>query len=110
MKAAIERSRQLQIQRKRNERDAKIQEDKDFAQFWKVRNEELQLAEEQEKEEERLRSKELEQFQKAQADFKNKQAVQEFQEAQVTNLKNQALQDQHEKNFYSYAEKCIKEW
>ena len=110
MKAAIERSRQLQIQRKRNERDAKVQEDKDFAQFWKVRNEELQLAEEQEKEEERLRSKELEQFQKAQADFKNKQAVQDFQEAQVTNLKNRALQDQHEKNFYSYAEKCIKEW
>ena len=25
-------------------------------------------------------------------------------------LRNQALQDQQEKNFYSYAEKCIDEW
>lgn len=25
-------------------------------------------------------------------------------------LRNQALQDQQEKNFYSYAEKCIGEW
>ena len=46
MKAAIERSRQLQIQRKKRERDEKVQEDKDFAAFWKVRNEELELAEE----------------------------------------------------------------
>ena len=65
MKAAIERSRQLQIQRKKRERDDKVQEDKDFAAFWKVRNEELQLAEEQEKEEERQRARELEGFQKA---------------------------------------------
>jgi hypothetical protein len=25
-------------------------------------------------------------------------------------LKNQSLQDQQEKNFYSYAEKCVSEW
>jgi len=25
-------------------------------------------------------------------------------------LRNQALQDQQEKNFYSYAEKCVSEW
>jgi len=41
MKAAIERSRQLQIQRKQAQRGAQVAEDKDFAQFWKVRNEEL---------------------------------------------------------------------
>lgn len=59
MKAAIERSRQLQIQRKQAQKGAQKQEDAEYAEFWKVRNEELQLAEEQEKEEERQRNAEL---------------------------------------------------
>ena len=41
MKAAIERSRQLQIHRKQAQKKAQAQEDNDFAQFWKTRNEEL---------------------------------------------------------------------
>lgn len=110
MKAAIERSRQLQIQRKQAQRAAQQQEDRDFAEFWRVRNEELQLAEEQEKEEERQRAAELANFQKSQADVKNANAVREFQQEQATALKTQALVDQQEKNFYSYAEQCIKDW
>jgi len=80
MKAAIERSRQLQINRKQAQRAAEKKEEKDFAQFWNVRNEELQMAEEQEKEEERQRALELLNFQKGQADIKNRIAVQEFQQ------------------------------
>ena len=41
MKAAIERSRQLQIHRKQAQRAAEKQEEQDFAEFWRVRNEEL---------------------------------------------------------------------
>jgi hypothetical protein len=41
MKAAIERSRQLQIRRKQAQRAGDKQEEKDFAAFWNVRNEEL---------------------------------------------------------------------
>ena len=41
MKEAIERSRALQIERKKQETAAKRQEDKDFAEFWRIRNEEL---------------------------------------------------------------------
>ena len=41
MKAAIERSRQLQIKRKQAQKASEKQEEKDFAEFWKVRNEEL---------------------------------------------------------------------
>jgi hypothetical protein len=41
MKAAIERSRQLQINRKKAVKNGTVQEDKEFADFWKVRNEEL---------------------------------------------------------------------
>jgi hypothetical protein len=45
MKLAIERSRQLQIERKNKEKHSAKQEDVEFAQFWRTRNEELQLAE-----------------------------------------------------------------
>jgi hypothetical protein len=65
------------------------------------------MAEEQEKEEERQRAKELQNFQGEQARIKNEAVVREFQDGQVNALKTQALLDQQEKNFYSYAEKCI---
>ena len=110
MKAAIERSRQLQIQRKQAQKAAQVAEDREFARFWQVRNEELSLAEEQEREEERQRARELANFQNGQADQKNQQAVREFQEAQANALKTQALVDQQEKNFYSYAESAIAGW
>ena len=41
------------------ERAAVKNEEKEFAEFWRVRNEELQAAEQQEKEEERQRLLEL---------------------------------------------------
>lgn len=41
MKQAIEKSRALQIQRAKQENAAKKQEEKDFAEFWRIRNEEL---------------------------------------------------------------------
>lgn len=110
MKTAIERSRALQIERKKQEAASKKQEDKDFAEFWRIRNEELQLAEQQEKEEERQRAKELAEFIKTQNDAKQAKAIKEFQDNQVNAVKTQALLDQQEKNFYSYAEQCIAEW
>ncbi len=62
------------------------------------------MAEEQEKEEERQRAKELQNCQGEQARIKNEAVVREFQDSQVNALKTQALLDQQEKNFYSYAE------
>lgn len=41
MKQAVERSRQLQIERKQQNKQALKKDDKDFAEFWAVRNEEL---------------------------------------------------------------------
>ena len=79
MKTAIERSRALQIERKKQEAASKKQEDKDFAEFWRIRNEELQMAEQQEKEEERQRAKELADFIKTQNDAKQAKAIKEFQ-------------------------------
>jgi len=45
MKQAIERSRALQIDRKTKNKADECKEEKDFAEFWKIRNQELQLAE-----------------------------------------------------------------
>lgn len=71
MKAAIDRSRQLQMQRKQNQKAQHKQEEKEFAEFWKIRNEELLLAEQQEKEEDRARAVELANFIKNQEAQKN---------------------------------------
>lgn len=47
---------------------------------------------------------------KKQAEEKNIKAQEDFINEQHQAMHNQALQDQQEKNFYSYAEKCIQEW
>ena len=70
MKEAIERSRQQQIDRRNQEKAVDQQEQKEFTEFWKIRNEELALAEQQEKEEERLRGEEMRNFHKRQMDLK----------------------------------------
>ena len=59
MKQAIERSRKNQIQRVHTEKEQKKKEEFEFAEFWKLRNEELAIAEQQEREEERQRKVEL---------------------------------------------------
>jgi len=64
MKQAIEKSRKNQLIRKEKELDAKRQEEREFAEFWKLRNDELAIAEQQEREEERQRRVELTNYQK----------------------------------------------
>jgi hypothetical protein len=41
MKQAIDRSRALQVERRQKERETENKEAKEFAEFWKVRNQEL---------------------------------------------------------------------
>jgi hypothetical protein len=50
----------------------------EFAEFWRIRNDELTLAEQQEKEEDRARMVELANFVKNQLEQKNSKKVQEF--------------------------------
>lgn len=74
MKQAIERSRALQIDRKTKNKADECKEEKDFAEFWKIRNQELQLAEQQEREEERQRHQELVKFLQSQSHTKKSAA------------------------------------
>jgi len=59
MKAAIEKSRKNQLIRKEREILGKNEEEREFSEFWKLRNDELAIAEQQEREEERQRRVEL---------------------------------------------------
>ena len=110
MKQAIDRSRALQVERRQKERETENKEAKEFAEFWKVRNQELQQAEQQEALEEKERQLELVKFLAKQSEIKKTKTEEQFKLDNVASLQTQALLDQQEKNFYSYAERCIKEW
>ena len=45
MKEAIEKSRQQQINKKHMEKHQEKMEEQEFTEFWKIRNEELAIAE-----------------------------------------------------------------
>lgn len=49
-------------------------------------------------------------FLKRQSDVKREQAENQFKQDNIASVQAQALLDQQEKNFYSYAERCIKDW
>jgi len=93
MKQAVERSRALQIDRKNQQKASEKQDEIDFSEFWRVRNEELQMAESQEKDEERQRAKELVAFLAKQSDHKLDKAKNEFRAGNEASLQAQALLD-----------------
>jgi predicted DNA-binding WGR domain protein len=53
---------------------------------------------------------ELSAFHKRQTGVKNQSQVNEFRNEQEQAQRAQALLDNQSKNFYTYAEKCIKDW
>lgn len=110
LKAQIERSRKIQIEKRQREKAGEKQEERDFTEFWRARNDELAVAEREEHDDLRQKQVELKAYQREQAENRKKAAeaeyVQEMKEATVS----AALLDHKEKEFYSYAEKCIREW
>ena len=106
----IEDSRKAQIEKRNMEKENTKKDEKEFAEFWKIRNEELHLQEEQEKEEIRQRNAQLKNFQKTQVEIKSSKIQDEYKRKLEEASKSNALLDHQEKQFYSYAEQCIKEW
>ena len=66
-KQLIEQSRKQQMDRINAEKEAKTKEEKEFAEFWKIRNKELSLAEQQEKQDAYNRQVELKKYQRVQS-------------------------------------------
>jgi len=94
MKQAIDKSRTAQLKRVDQEKDVLKMEEKEFSAFWKLRNEELAIADQQEKEEERQRRCEMTNYLRRQMDDKNRKAQEDFVNEQHTALRNNALMDQ----------------
>lgn len=110
LKEQIERSRKHQIEKRLQAKAGEKQEEREFSDFWRQRNDELAVAETQEKEEIRNRQVDLKQYQREQAESRRKAAEEEYVRDMHTAATSYAMLDQKEKEFYSYAEKCIKEW
>ena len=110
MKLSIEQSRSSQVTKKLNDKEQAKKEEKEFTEFWKIRNDELEIARQQELEEDRLRGEELKSFHRRQIDVKQAKAEDEFRVELMAQAKAQALLDHSEKQFYSYAEQCMQEW
>lgn len=70
-----------------------IKDEREFAEFWKIRNEELAVMEEQEKEEIRQRNTELKNYQKRQAESKTVKVEDEFKRELEEAHKHRALLD-----------------
>lgn len=86
MKQAIDRSRALQVERRQKERETEVKEAKEFAEFWKIRNQELQQAEQQEALEEKQRQIELVNFQLKQSELKKNKAEEQFKAENIAGL------------------------
>jgi hypothetical protein len=65
LKEQIERSRKHQVEKRKNEKASYLQEEKDFTEFWKARNDELAVSENIEKDELRNKQVELKAYQKS---------------------------------------------
>lgn len=62
LKEQIEKSRAQQIQKKRDERDREQAEQRQFSEYWKLRSDELQVAEHIEKQESKQRSEDIKEY------------------------------------------------
>jgi len=110
LKQAGEKSRDQQKGKRRRERAAEEQEQQEFKQFWKLRSEELQVAEMQERDEARQRNEELKQYLKRQIEVKHKKAEEDFKAELEQATRAVAVVDEQQRGFYSYAEEALKTW
>jgi hypothetical protein len=78
LKDQVEVSRRQQMEKRKREKQAEQNEQQQFSEFWKLRSEELQMAEANEKLEARNRKEDIQQYLKKQVDTRHKKAEEEF--------------------------------
>jgi len=78
LKEQVDVSRRQQMQKRKREKQAEYNEQQQFSEFWKLRSEELQLAEANERLEARNRKEDIQQYLKKQVDTRHKKAEEEF--------------------------------
>jgi hypothetical protein len=78
LKEQVDVSRRQQMDKRKREKQAEYNEQQQFSEFWKLRSEELQLAEANERLEARNRKEDIQQYLKKQVDTRHKKAEEEF--------------------------------
>jgi hypothetical protein len=78
LKDQVEVSRRQQMEKRKREKQAEQNEQQQFSEFWKLRSEELQMAEANERLEARNRKEDIQQYLKKQVDTRHKKAEEEF--------------------------------
>jgi len=100
----------LTLDKRRMEKEQKKVEDKNFQDFWKEKNTELEQKDIEDKAAYKERCKNLNDYHKKQATQKQKQLegeiLKEFEDAQ----RMKAAVEDEDRVFQSYAEKALKEW
>jgi Trichohyalin-plectin-homology domain len=110
LKQQVEQSRKALIEKRQAEREMERQQEREFAEYMRVRNQELDLMEANEKAEAKIREEQLHNFLKKQADQKKEKAEKEFRDEMAERDRVLAHLDENDKQFYSYAERAISEW
>jgi len=106
----IDKQIALTLDKRQVEKSKQKVEDKNFQEFWKHKNKELESREVQDKNDHKDRCKNLQSYHKKQADQKQQRLendiLKEFDDA----LRMKAALEEEDKVFHSYAEKCLVEW
>ena len=110
LKQLVDVSRQNLIEKRKQDHIIEKSQERDFAEYMKLRNHELDLFEAQERAEHRAREEQLRNFMKRQVEIKKEKAEKEFKEEIAERDRAIANLDENDKQFYSYAERAIKDW
>jgi len=106
----IDKQIALTLNNRKVEKEAKKVEDKNFQEFWKQKNKELEDKDNADQQAYRERCKHLSEYHKKQTEQKEKELENSIKKDFEDAMKMKAAIDDEERIFQSYAEKCIAEW
>jgi len=106
----IDKQIALTLDKKKTEKLAKKVEDKNFQDFWKQKNKELEDQDIADQNAYRERCKHLSEHHKKQTEQKEKELENKIKKEFEDAMKMKVAVEEEDKIFQSYAEKCIAEW
>jgi len=106
----IDKQIALTLDKRRVEKEQQKVSDKNFQNFWKTKNKELEDKDIADQESYKSRCKSLQEYHLKQASQKQKKLEDEILKEFDDAMKMKAACEEEEKIFHSYAERCLKEW
>jgi len=106
----IDQQIDLTLQKRQAEKEKAKIDDKNFQDFWRQKNQQLEERDQADKEAQRERNKNLSEYHKKQAAQKQRKLEDEIQKEFDDALRMKAAVAEEDRVFQSYAEKCLSEW